>query len=176
MIREFEAETISHQTASSIIQSPGFRTSRRINRNPRICARFAHMCGPGEYLCQPKLVESGETYPGALLLGPWIIALHSPTGLGRLLSPKHCRVSKIDPRLGRARQSRVCRPAVPEAATSVPSFPNRNCLTIAAAQTAARRRPTRNFAGGVDSRAAGHAEHHLRSASRCNAERACARG
>jgi hypothetical protein len=48
-------------------------------------------------------------------------------------------------------------------------------LTIAAAQTAARPLPTRNSANSVYSRAGGHAERHLRSASRCNAERVFAR-
>src|SRR5271154_2758790 len=56
------------------------------------------------------------------------------------------------------------------------SSESKKSLTIAAAQTAARPRPTRNFAGSGDSLAAGHAEQHLLSASRYNAERACARG
>jgi hypothetical protein len=58
-------------------QSPGLRTSRRIDRNLRVCARFALMRGPGEYLYRLKLAESGETYPGPILPGPRIIAIHS---------------------------------------------------------------------------------------------------
>jgi hypothetical protein len=46
--------------------------------------------------------------------------------------------------------------------------------TIAA--VAARPRPARNFADSGDIAAVGHAEQHLRSASRGNAERAFARG
>jgi hypothetical protein len=62
-------------------QSPRFRTSRRIAQNLRVCALFAHMCGPGESLCRPELAESGESYPGAILLGPRIIAIDSPADL-----------------------------------------------------------------------------------------------
>jgi hypothetical protein len=43
------------------------------------CARdFAHMFGPRESLYGPELAESGETHPGAIYLGPRIIALNSP--------------------------------------------------------------------------------------------------
>ena len=37
------------------------------------------MRGPGASLRRPKLQESGESYPGAIYLGPRIIAVHSPT-------------------------------------------------------------------------------------------------
>ena len=40
-------ETSSHQTPSSTIQSLGFRTSQRIARNARVCARFTIKHGPG---------------------------------------------------------------------------------------------------------------------------------
>jgi hypothetical protein len=59
-------------------QSIDPRTSRRIARNQRMRARFAITHGLGEYLCRPKLAESGETYPGAILLGRRIIATDSP--------------------------------------------------------------------------------------------------
>jgi hypothetical protein len=36
------------------------------------------MRGPGESLRRPRLPEFGETYPGAIYLGPRIIAIHSP--------------------------------------------------------------------------------------------------
>jgi hypothetical protein len=62
----------------STIQSVSFRTYRRIARNPRVCARFAIMHGPGERPRQLESVESSKTYPGAIWLGPWIIALNSP--------------------------------------------------------------------------------------------------
>jgi hypothetical protein len=68
----------SPKTASSTIQSFSFRTYRRISRNPRVCARFAIMHGPGERPRQPESVESSKTYPGAIWLGPWIIAVNSP--------------------------------------------------------------------------------------------------
>ena len=62
----------------STIESVGFRTYGRIARNPRVCARFAIMHGPGERPRQPESVESSKTYPGAIWLGPWIIAVNSP--------------------------------------------------------------------------------------------------
>jgi hypothetical protein len=36
------------------------------------------MHGPGERPRQPESVESSKTYPGAIWLGPWIIAVNSP--------------------------------------------------------------------------------------------------
>ena len=60
-------------------QSLDFRTSQRIARNARVCARFAIMDGPGERLGRRKSAESRKTYPGANLLGPRIIASHSPS-------------------------------------------------------------------------------------------------
>ena len=60
--------------------------------------------------------------------------------------------------------------------TSAPRFGIWKGLTIAAAQAAARRQPTRNFAGNGDIPAAGHAERHLRSTSGCNAQTVFARG
>jgi len=46
-----------------------------------VCARFAIARGPGERLGRRKAAESGKTYPGAILLGPWIIAADSPADL-----------------------------------------------------------------------------------------------
>jgi hypothetical protein len=43
-----------------------------------VCARFAIARGPGERINRSKSAESGQTYPGAILLGPWIIAEDSP--------------------------------------------------------------------------------------------------
>jgi hypothetical protein len=63
----------------SSIQSVGFRPSRRIARNQRVCARFAITRGPGERLRRRESPESGKTYPGAILLGPWIITMDSPS-------------------------------------------------------------------------------------------------
>jgi hypothetical protein len=34
--------------------------------------------GPGENPRQPESAESSKTYPGAIWLGPWIIAVNSP--------------------------------------------------------------------------------------------------
>ena len=39
---------------------------------------FAIIHGPGERPRQPESVESSKTYPGAIWLGPWIIAVNSP--------------------------------------------------------------------------------------------------
>jgi hypothetical protein len=36
------------------------------------------MHGPGERPRQLESVESSKTYPGAIWLGPWIIAVNSP--------------------------------------------------------------------------------------------------
>ena len=43
-----------------------------------MCARFAIAHRPGERLGRRKSAESGKTYPGAILLGPRIIAVDSP--------------------------------------------------------------------------------------------------
>jgi hypothetical protein len=75
-------------------QSLGIRTSRRIPRNPRPCARFPIMHGPGERPRRPEFAESSETYPGAIWLGPWIIAVNSPADRTR--------------RTGRTRRSAPC--------------------------------------------------------------------
>jgi len=60
------------------LKSLNFRTSRRVDRKERVHARFAIAHGPGE---RPRRLESAEfskTYPGAICLGPWIIAVNSP--------------------------------------------------------------------------------------------------
>jgi hypothetical protein len=62
----------------STFQSLGFRTSRRIDRKARVRARFAIARGPRERLGRHKSAESSKTYPGPILLGPHIIAIHSP--------------------------------------------------------------------------------------------------
>jgi hypothetical protein len=64
------AESSSYQTASSTIQSASFRSFRRIDRNPRVCVRFAITSGLGERLRRRYSKESGESYPGAKLAGP----------------------------------------------------------------------------------------------------------
>jgi hypothetical protein len=75
-------------------------------------ARFAITRGPGERLGRRKSPESGKTYPGAILLGPWIIALDLPAvvdaGLSAALSsldadievpqPNRVRLSGLGPR------------------------------------------------------------------------------
>jgi hypothetical protein len=71
----------------STIQSLSFRTSRRIDRNPRVCARFAIMHGPRERPRRPESAESSKTYPGAIWLGPWIIAVNSPAHGTRRTDP-----------------------------------------------------------------------------------------
>jgi hypothetical protein len=62
----------------STIHSLGFRTSQRIARNPRLCAQFVIARGPGERRRRRESPESGKTYPGAIWLGPRIIAVDSP--------------------------------------------------------------------------------------------------
>jgi hypothetical protein len=42
-----------------------------------VCARFAITRGPRERLGRRKSAESGKTYPGAIWLGPRILALDS---------------------------------------------------------------------------------------------------
>jgi len=88
MIREFGAESSSHQTGSSTIKSLDFRTSGRIDQNRRVCARFTITRGPGEPFRRRKSPESAKTYPGAICLGPQVIAIHSPRiRLGRATEP-----------------------------------------------------------------------------------------
>ena len=53
--------------------------SENRSKSPR-GARFAHMCGPGERRRRPESAEFSKTYPGAILLGPRIIAIDSPRG------------------------------------------------------------------------------------------------
>ena len=69
--RQFKS-TLLHTSVSR------YSDDRRIDRNARVCARFAIALGPGERLGRRKSPESGKTYPGAILLGPRIIAIHSP--------------------------------------------------------------------------------------------------
>jgi len=57
-----------------------FWRCQRIDRNSRVCARFEIKRGPGERLRQRRSRESGETYPGAIYLGPRVIALDSSKG------------------------------------------------------------------------------------------------
>ena len=80
MIREFDTESGSQETASSTLQSPWFQTPQRIAQNRRVCVRFSIARGPGERLGRRKSAESAKTYPGAILLGPRILALYSPGG------------------------------------------------------------------------------------------------
>jgi hypothetical protein len=62
----------------STIQSLDFRTSQRIDRNPRVCARFAIERGPGEPLFLRDSSKLGNSSLGAILLGPRIVAFDSP--------------------------------------------------------------------------------------------------
>ncbi len=68
---QFASDCIIHHPVSRF---PDIAENRS---KSRVCERFAHMCGPGESLCRSELAESGETYPGAILLGPRTIALDS---------------------------------------------------------------------------------------------------
>jgi hypothetical protein len=54
----------------STIQFLSFRTSRRIDRNPRVCARFPIAHRPGECLLSGHSPETSESYLRAILLGP----------------------------------------------------------------------------------------------------------
>jgi hypothetical protein len=50
--------------ACSTIQSVSFRTFRRIARNPRVCARFAIMRGPGEHPRRPEIGRIQQNLSG----------------------------------------------------------------------------------------------------------------
>jgi hypothetical protein len=71
----------------STFQSQGIRDDRRIARNPRVCTRFAIPQGPGERRRRPESAESSKTYPGAIWLGPWIVAVNSPADRTRRTGP-----------------------------------------------------------------------------------------
>ena len=58
----------------STIQSVSFGTYRRIARNPRACARFAIALGPRERLGRADWGKYGKSYPGSILMGPWMFA------------------------------------------------------------------------------------------------------
>jgi len=77
---------ISESVTPRITGYSGFWTSRRIDRNRRVCARFAIAYGPRECLRRRESAESGKTYPGAILLGPRNIALDSPADGARKIS------------------------------------------------------------------------------------------
>jgi hypothetical protein len=55
------SRTRGSNSLRSAIQSAGFRTFRRIDRNPRPCARFAIPHGPGEHLARRKQRKSVKT-------------------------------------------------------------------------------------------------------------------
>ncbi len=78
----------------STIQSLGFRTFRRIARNPRVRARFAIMDGPRERLGR-QWPEIGQTYPGTILLGP-----SSPLGIGSCREKPFGLYGSVDENLG----------------------------------------------------------------------------
>jgi hypothetical protein len=65
-----ETGTGSSNSLRSTIQSFSFRTSQRIARTPRVCARFSIEHGPGERLLQRYSPELSQSYPRAILLGP----------------------------------------------------------------------------------------------------------
>src|SRR5208282_6688937 len=79
----------------STFQSPDFWRCQRIAQNRRVCARFSIARGPGERLGRRKSAESAKSYPGAILLGPWIIAVNSPAG--RTASNTHERCFFLHP-------------------------------------------------------------------------------
>jgi hypothetical protein len=68
----------SSNPVRSTLQSPRRRTSRRIDRNPRVCARFAIERGPRERLYGSDSPKSANSSLGAICLGPRIIAFGSP--------------------------------------------------------------------------------------------------
>ena len=59
----------------STIQSLGPRTSRRIARKARVCARFAIRHGPKERLFLADSREAPNSSLGAIYLGPRSIAI-----------------------------------------------------------------------------------------------------
>jgi hypothetical protein len=70
VVRQTRNGAESSNPFCSTIQSLDFRTSGRIARNPRVCARFAIARGPGERLRRRQLQDFGKTYPRAIYLGP----------------------------------------------------------------------------------------------------------
>src|SRR5260370_18190943 len=48
MIREFDTESSSHQTASSATESISVHSLAASDRNPRLCGQFRLDCGSGE--------------------------------------------------------------------------------------------------------------------------------
>jgi hypothetical protein len=82
-----ETGTGSSNSLCSTIQSFSFRTSRRIARDPRVCVRFAIMHGPRERPRWFESAKSSKSYPGAIWLGPWIIAVNSPAHGTRRTNP-----------------------------------------------------------------------------------------
>ena len=65
-----QAESTSHQTASSTIQSLDFRADRRIDRYPRVCAGSARPDRTrerGESALSPRIEQS---YPAAISVVP----------------------------------------------------------------------------------------------------------
>ena len=68
-----------------------FRRRQRIDRNERVCARFAIERGPSERLFLADQRESANSSLRAICLGPRIIATHSPT----ILQHEICRSSRI---------------------------------------------------------------------------------
>jgi hypothetical protein len=69
----------SHQTASSTPQSLSSGTSQRVDRNPRVWARFVITRGPGEWLRRGHSAKHRKTYLPSLFLGPWKFAQASPS-------------------------------------------------------------------------------------------------
>ena len=60
----------------------------------RVCARFVILRGPRERLGRRKSEESGKTYPGTILLGPWIIAVYSPADGAEPLSSNFAGIER----------------------------------------------------------------------------------
>ena len=87
VVKQFHNWSKSSNPSWTSPQSLGIRTSRRMVRNPGVCARFAIMHGPGERPRRAESAESSKAYPGAIWLGPWIIAVNSPAGRTRRTGP-----------------------------------------------------------------------------------------
>jgi hypothetical protein len=74
-----ETGTGSSNSLRSTIQSLSFRTSRIIDRNPPVCARFAIGSGPGERLRRALNGGMRQNLSACILLGPWKFARTSPS-------------------------------------------------------------------------------------------------
>jgi hypothetical protein len=82
MIREFDAESISHQTASSAIQSVLFSYNPEIARNPRLSCLFCDARAPEK----ASLLDLPRIYAQFSLMGIEPVPFHpniKPAGASR---------------------------------------------------------------------------------------------